>query len=149
MGSINSMTSWIVGQFPTSTCWWAPMVPVLPDSKGLSCWIPSVENINTYEYGVYGGGTIEFNQRLRVAGLCAWTNTRTSSTWSLRQHPWSTILHRYRPAFSFSSAIRNPTLTNQYLFYNVGRAILIGNLDGFQDRVTVESPAGLVTIPAI
>ncbi len=29
-------------------------------------------------------------------------------------------------AFLFGSAIRNPTLQDQYLFYNVGRAILIG-----------------------
>ncbi|MDQ3101719.1 MAG: TonB-dependent receptor, partial [Bacteroidota bacterium] len=31
---------------------------------------------------------------------------------------------------SFSSAIRNPTLADQYLYYNVGRAILLGNVEG-------------------
>lgn len=31
---------------------------------------------------------------------------------------------------SFSSAIRNPTLADQYLHYNVGRALLLGNVDG-------------------
>ena len=46
--------------------------------------------------------------------------------------------------FSFSSAIRNPTLSDQYLFYNVGRAILIGNLQGHgedygENLVTVQS----------
>ncbi|MCC6385024.1 MAG: TonB-dependent receptor [Bacteroidia bacterium] len=40
---------------------------------------------------------------------------------------------------SFSSAIRNPTLTDQYLYYQVGRAILIGNKDGFNDLVTIPS----------
>lgn len=40
---------------------------------------------------------------------------------------------------SFSSAIRNPTLTDQYLNLNVGRAILAGNLNGVQDLITVES----------
>lgn len=30
----------------------------------------------------------------------------------------------------FSSAIRNPTLADQYLYYNVGRALLLGNVDG-------------------
>ncbi len=40
---------------------------------------------------------------------------------------------------SYSSAIRNPTLADQYLQLNVGRAILSGNLDGAQDLVTVES----------
>ena len=46
--------------------------------------------------------------------------------------------------FSFSSAIRNPTLADQYLYYNVGRAILIGNLKGHgtdygENLVTIES----------
>jgi iron complex outermembrane receptor protein len=40
----------------------------------------------------------------------------------------------------FSSAIRNPTLSDQYLYYNVGPAILAGNLNGF---------TGLVTIPSL
>lgn len=42
---------------------------------------------------------------------------------------WSkTPAHVWR--VSFSSAIRNPTLADQYLYYNVGRAILLGNVDG-------------------
>lgn len=40
---------------------------------------------------------------------------------------------------SFSSAIRNPTLSDQYLNLNVGRARLVGNLDGFQNLITLES----------
>lgn len=36
--------------------------------------------------------------------------------------------HTFRA--SFSSAVRNPTLADQYLYYNVGRAILLGNIDG-------------------
>jgi iron complex outermembrane receptor protein len=39
---------------------------------------------------------------------------------------------------SFSSAIRNPTLQDQYLYYNVGRAILLGNLSGYDSLVTVD-----------
>src|SRR5690606_34596911 len=41
--------------------------------------------------------------------------------------------------FSFTAGIRNPTLQDQYLFYNVGRAILIGNIYGVDSLVTVES----------
>lgn len=41
--------------------------------------------------------------------------------------------------FSFSSAIRNPTLQDQYLYYNVGRALLVGNIDGFDNLITIES----------
>lgn len=39
----------------------------------------------------------------------------------------------------FSSAIRNPTLADQYLYYDVGRAILIGNINGFNDLIDVDS----------
>ena len=31
---------------------------------------------------------------------------------------------------SLSSAVRNPTLADQYLYYNVGRAVLLGNIEG-------------------
>lgn len=41
--------------------------------------------------------------------------------------------------FSFSSAIRNPTLGDQYLNLNVGPAILAGNIDGVEGLFTVES----------
>ena len=40
---------------------------------------------------------------------------------------------------SFSSAIRNPTLTDQYLNLRVGPATLIGNLNGFDSLITLES----------
>ncbi len=41
--------------------------------------------------------------------------------------------------FSFSSALRNPTLSDQYLFLDVGPAILSGNLNGVKDLITVDS----------
>lgn len=47
--------------------------------------------------------------------------------------------------FSFSSAIRNPTLTDQYLLLDVGRATLVGNLNGFDSLVTVESLVDALT----
>ncbi len=41
--------------------------------------------------------------------------------------------------FSFSSALRNPTLTDQFQFLNVGPAILSGNLNGVDSLVTLDS----------
>lgn len=41
--------------------------------------------------------------------------------------------------FSFSSALRNPTLADQYLNLDVGPAILRGNLRGVEDLITLES----------
>lgn len=39
----------------------------------------------------------------------------------------------------FSSAVRNPTLADQYLNYDVGRARLLGNINGFENMIEVES----------
>jgi iron complex outermembrane receptor protein len=66
---------------------------------------------------------------------------------------WSeTGAHVWR--VSFSSAIRNPTLADQYLYYNVGRAILLGNVDGqFEEGrdslFTVESFNAYRTSPSL
>ena len=49
--------------------------------------------------------------------------------------------------FSFSSATRNPTLQDQYLYYNTGRAILLGNINGFDSLTTVESTEWLCQFP--
>jgi outer membrane receptor protein involved in Fe transport len=38
-----------------------------------------------------------------------------------------------------SSAVRNPTMADQFLYYDVGRAILLGNLSGQDSLVTLES----------
>src|SRR5690606_22170862 len=40
---------------------------------------------------------------------------------------------------SFSSALRDPTLTDQYLYLNVGPAILSGNLNGADSLVSIQS----------
>ncbi len=40
---------------------------------------------------------------------------------------------------SFAAATRNPTLQDQYLYYNTGRAILLGNINGFDSLITTES----------
>ncbi len=55
---------------------------------------------------------------------------------------------------SFSSAVRNPTLADQYLYYNVGRAILLGNVDGqFEpgrdSLITIESFNAYRTSPTL
>jgi len=40
---------------------------------------------------------------------------------------------------SLNSGVRNPTLADQYLYYNVGRAILLGNINGYKNLVTMGS----------
>lgn len=48
---------------------------------------------------------------------------------------------------ALNSAIRNPTLQDQYLYYNVGRAILLGNLNGYDSLLTLESMAAFYEKP--
>jgi outer membrane cobalamin receptor len=50
-----------------------------------------------------------------------------------------TLNRRHNFRLNFTSALRNPTLADQYLYYNVGQARLIGNLNG------VDSVVGLNT----
>jgi iron complex outermembrane receptor protein len=45
--------------------------------------------------------------------------------------------HTFRA--TYSTAVRNPTMADQFLYYDVGRAILIGNLNGYDSLVTIES----------
>ena len=40
---------------------------------------------------------------------------------------------------TFTSAIRNPTLLNQYQYYDVGRAKLVGNINGYDSLCSPES----------
>ena len=62
----------------------------------------------------------------------------------IRAYNW--IFKTFR--ISFSSAIRNPTLADQYLFYNVGRAVLLGNLNGFDSLVALDNITDYLSKPA-
>ncbi|HLP18960.1 MAG TPA: TonB-dependent receptor, partial [Chitinophagales bacterium] len=68
---------------------------------------------------------------------------RKDGKWDPIITPAASIVYSYKNnhtvRLSFSSAVRNPTLQDQFLYYNVGRAILIGNLYGVDSLVTVES----------
>lgn len=111
-----------------------------PNSRGSLLLDTGNVNINTYEYGIYGGGTMELDKRLKISGSI---RLDKNQNFNYLLSPAASLV--YTPTrdqvlrFSFSSAIRNPTLADQYLFYNVGRAILIGNLNGFNDLLTIES----------
>ena len=87
------------------------------------------------EYGAYLG--LERNilhESLKINGTF---RLDKNENFNFLFSPAASIVYkpRYRSAknivrLSFSSAIRNPTLSDQYLYYNTGRAILIGNISG-------------------
>ncbi|MEL6140756.1 MAG: TonB-dependent receptor, partial [Bacteroidota bacterium] len=113
-----------------------------PDSKGTILLDTMGRNIDTWEAGVYGGGTLSLNNRYKIS---ASLRADKNQNFDLLLSPAASIV--FTPGetgntvlrASFSSAIRNPTLNDQYLNYNVGRATLIGNLDGVEGLATVES----------
>ncbi len=111
-----------------------------PYSQGTLFIDTAGARISNFEYGVYTGIEKKFlKEKLKLSA-------------TLRMDKNQNFDHLFSPAFtavyvkkknifrfSFASAIRNPTLTDQYFFLNVGRATLLGNLEGYQDLVTVGS----------
>jgi iron complex outermembrane receptor protein len=112
----------------------------LPNSEGTILLDTFGRDITNYEYGVYGGGMLELQNRLKISGSI---RLDKNQNFDYLISPAASLVYTPTPEqtmrLSFSSAIRNPTLADQYLFYNVGRAILIGNLDGFQNLLTIPS----------
>ncbi|MEM8909114.1 MAG: TonB-dependent receptor, partial [Bacteroidota bacterium] len=96
--------------------------------------------ISNTEFGVYTGFKKKFGRQLILTGTM---RVDKNENFDALFTPAASIVYSPDPVnylrFSFSSGIRNPTLTDQYLNLDVGRAILLGNLDGFNDLVTVES----------
>lgn len=112
-----------------------------PNSQGTILNDTGNVTITNYEYGVYGG----IDKR--------WWSDRIKVNVTLRLDKNQNFDYLFSPAASlvylksrqhtfrasFSSAIRNPTLADQYLYYDVGRATLLGNLNGFDSLITIPS----------
>ncbi|GAA5220159.1 TonB-dependent receptor [Membranihabitans marinus] len=111
-----------------------------PYSEG-TIFQDSIESISNFEYGIYGGMSHQmFDRKWRVsASLRMDKNENFDYLFS----PAASLV--YKPTdnnfirISYSSAIRNPTLSDQYLYLDVGPALLLGNLEGAQNLVTIES----------
>jgi len=112
-----------------------------PNSQGTIFSDTGGVKITNYEFGFYTGLEKKlFNEKLKV-NLTARVdkNQNFNPVVSPAASVVYTINKNNIARVSFSSAIRNPTLQDQYLYYNVGRAILVGNLNGFDSLVTIES----------
>lgn len=95
--------------------------------------------IKNSEWGAYTGaekqvGNFKFSATVRVdknQNFDYLATPAASIVWTPKENNYLRV--------SFSSAIRNPTLTDQYLNLNVGPATLIGNLNGFDSLISIES----------
>jgi iron complex outermembrane recepter protein len=109
-----------------------------PLSEG-TIFSDSIDRITNLEFGAYTGaekqvGDFRFSATVRVdknQNFDYLATPAASVVWKPRENDYFRI--------SFSSAIRNPTLTDQYLNLRVGPATLVGNLNGFDSLITLES----------
>lgn len=97
--------------------------------------------ITNSEYGVYLGiGNKFLEDRLKTNfSLRMDKNQNFDYLFSPALSAIYDINEKHTVRVSFGSAIRNPTLSDQYLNYNVGRAVLLGNINGFDSLVSIES----------
>ncbi|HRH68630.1 MAG TPA: TonB-dependent receptor [Flavobacteriales bacterium] len=113
----------------------------MPDSKGNIFSDTAGTSITNSEFGLYTG--VERRVLAEKLKLTATLRVDKNINFPFVFSPAASAVYSFNPEnilrFSFSSAIRNPTLQDQYLYYNVGRAILLGNLNGVNDLVTVPS----------
>ncbi|MBK9566681.1 MAG: TonB-dependent receptor [Saprospiraceae bacterium] len=109
-----------------------------PNSEG-TIFSDETERITNVEFGVYGGAS----KQLGNFTLSAATRLDKNQNFNLLFSPAGSVV--WKPSennylrVSFSSAIRNPTLSDQYLDLEVGPARLLGNLNGYDSLVTLQS----------
>jgi outer membrane receptor protein involved in Fe transport len=93
-----------------------------------------------YQYGAYVGAEKKFNNKWIVG---ATLRVDKNQNFLPVISPAASVVYSPRKdhfwRLSFTSALRNPTLTDQYLNLNVGPAILRGNLQGVDSLITVAS----------
>ncbi len=112
-----------------------------PRSEGTIFYDTANVRIYNWEYGGYLGVEKKvMDDRLKLSVTC---RIDKNQNFKLLFSPAATAVytlhnkHVFR--VSLSSAIRNPTLSDQYLYLDVGRAILLGNLHGLKNVVTLAS----------
>jgi outer membrane receptor protein involved in Fe transport len=112
-----------------------------PNSRGTILKDTGDVTITNYEGGVYSG----IEKRWLMDRIIANVTTRVdkNQNFDFLVSPAASFIYKHRTNHvfrtSFSSAIRNPTLADQYLFYDVGRARLLGNLEGYDSLIDIQS----------
>ena len=112
-----------------------------PSSEGTIFSDTSGRRITNNEFGIYGGAEKRLLDEKLKLNVSARLDKNQNFPY-LFSPAASAVFEPARDHYlraSFSSAIRNPTLQDQYLFLFVGRALLAGNIAGYNDLVTVPS----------
>lgn len=111
----------------------------VPNSQGTIFSDTAGRRIYNWEVGAYFG----LEKKWEKVKLSATVRVDKNVNFNFLVSPAASLVYipnkNHTIRFSVSSAVRNPTLADQYLFYNVGRAILRGNINGYDSVVTVDN----------
>ncbi len=101
----------------------------------------TTEKIVNQEMGFYSGIKKRFLEDRLIATGTVRADKNQNFNWVVS--PAASLVFSPREKdylrMSFSSALRNPTLADQYLFLDVGPATLVGNLNGADSLITIGS----------
>lgn len=112
-----------------------------PNSEGTIFYDTANVKITNSEFGFYAGIEKKFSGSKFKFNATVRADKNQNFSWLIS--PAASLV--YTPSennffrLSFSSALRNPTLTDQYLYLDVGPAILAGNLNGVDSLIPVQS----------
>lgn len=112
-----------------------------PDSDGTIFSDTAGRVITNSEVGLYAGAKRRFLEDKVIATATIRADKNQNFDWVVS--PAASLVWTPTPKdfvrVSYSSALRNPTLADQYLFLDVGPATLVGNLNGADSLITVQS----------
>lgn len=112
-----------------------------PDNPGTTIYDTTYTKIYNQEVGVYTG-IEQFFLEEKLKGQFT-LRIDKNENFNVLVSPALSVIYKADEKntvrFSFSSAIRNPTLQDQYLDYNVGVATLKGSLNGHEGLATTET----------
>lgn len=113
----------------------------LPYSDGTIFSDTSGTRISTWEVGMYVGAEKRLlDERLKLNGAVRFDKNKN---YDLLVSPAASLQWQFAANQSMrmliSSALRNPTLIEQFFYFRVGSAYLVGNTQGYKNLVTLES----------
>ncbi len=116
----------------------------LPDSRGTILEDTAGKKIRVHEVGAYLQATKRlFNDNFKIIGS---VRVDKNSNFAAQVSPRGSLVYTYKAKnsdhtfrVSATSAFRTPTLQDQYLYLDIGRIKLVGNLNGYTNLYTLES----------
>lgn len=101
----------------------------------------SYNTVRNYQFGAYAGYEKRFINEALIfkATLRMDKNENFDAVFSPAMSLVYQLAEEHVIRGGVSAAVRNPTMSDQFLYYDIGRAILLGNLNGFDSLATLES----------